>query len=240
VNHHDAAGSGREAAPGEAGGGAAAPRMAHDIGIEIHGGRAIVLLAEGSRTPCARAMTFTTVADGQKAIEIRVVRAAPSGRPADVIGRFLLPGLRSGPRGEARIDIGLSLDREGLLRAWGVDRASGARQEACFAGGWALEPAARPQALAALFRRVDNELDLGAGTSGALTGAARRDRRAAWALDRAAADNERITADCELALATLAGEMESLRRSFSGPSVAARFEPRVPGPDAPEKGRNDG
>jgi hypothetical protein len=207
--------------------------MAHDIGIEIHGGRAVVLLAEGSRTPCARAMTFTTVADGQRAIEIRVVRTAPSGSPSDVIGRFLLPGLRAGPRGEARIDIGLSLDREGVLRAWGVDRSSGARQEACFAGGWALAPESRPEALAALFRRVDNELDRAVGAGGVPTGALRRERDglAAWARGCTAADGERMAADCELALATLAGEMESLHRSF-GAAVPVRCEPRMP-PRAP-------
>jgi molecular chaperone DnaK (HSP70) len=49
-------------------------RTADSIGIEVHGGRAIVLIPAGSRIPVARAMTFTTVADGQRAVEVRVVR----------------------------------------------------------------------------------------------------------------------------------------------------------------------
>ncbi|MGO9310203.1 MAG: hypothetical protein ACLQDL_14435 [Spirochaetia bacterium] len=159
-----------------------APRTSHGIGIEVHGGRAVVLIPAGSRTPVARAMTFTTVADGQRAVEVRVVRCAVSpesraagspplaadsvgevgtafsGRPAGVVGRFLVPGLRNGKRGQARIDIGLSLDAEGVIRAWGVDRSTGARQEATFAGAWALPLKARAAALSALARRVNAEL----------------------------------------------------------------------------------
>ncbi len=117
-------------------------RTAHSIGIEVHGGRAVVLIPAGSRIPVARAMTFTTVADGQRAVEVRVVRcgttrsrvlpaaggltpAAAPGRPSGIVGRFLVPGVRNGKRGEARIDIGISLDREGIIRAWGADRSTG-------------------------------------------------------------------------------------------------------------------
>ncbi len=140
-----------------------AARTSHSIGIEVDGGRAVVLIPAGSRTPVARAMTFTTVADGQRAVEVRIVRCvAASGalptRPAGVVGRFLLPGLRNGNRGDARIDIGISLDAEGVIRAWGVDRWTGARQEATFAGLWALAPGARAGALSALARKVDAEL----------------------------------------------------------------------------------
>lgn len=127
---------------------------------EVHrGGRAVILIAAGARLPAACAMTFTTVSDRQRAIEVRVVRCSADARPSGVVGRFLLPGLCDGARGEARIDIGLSLDQGGVLRAWAADRASGARQEASFAGLWALEPELRPDARAALARRVDAGID---------------------------------------------------------------------------------
>lgn len=219
-----------------------AARTVHGIGIEIHGGRAVALITPGSRTPCARAMTFTTVADGQRAVEIRVVRCGseqrpmvgrPSSRPQGgsramrgeslwlrptsaslpIIGRFLLAGLCAGLRGEARIDIGLSLDRGGVLRAWGVERASGARQEACFAGAWALAPEARADALAALTQRVDGEL----ARPGSLRDQAlRREREqiGAWIRDDLHPGGQRgREADCAIALATIAGEIDSARRS---------------------------
>jgi hypothetical protein len=113
------------------------------------------MIEAGARMPAARVMTFTTVADHQRAIEVRVVRCTADARPSGVVGRFLLSGLRDGLRGEARIDIGLSLDREGVLRVWASERSSGARQEVSFAGLWALEPDLRPDAIASLARRVD-------------------------------------------------------------------------------------
>jgi molecular chaperone DnaK (HSP70) len=186
-----------------------AGRTAHSIGIEVHGGRAIVLIPAGSRTPVARAMTFTTVTDGQRAVEVRVVRCTPeSALPSGVVGRFLVPGLRTGMRGEARIDIGISLDREGLIRAWGADRSTGARQEATFAGLWALAPQARPRALAELARRVDDELSRPEFEDApGLRSEARAMR------DRAGQDADGP------ALAALAGEIHSIRRSTAEPPV---------------------
>jgi hypothetical protein len=216
-------------------------RTAHSIGIEVHGGRAIVLIPAGSRTPVARAMTFTTVADGQRAVEVRIVRCAPgdaechdaksagyvdaksagyvdaksagyvgaeSVRPSGVVGRFLVPGLRTGRRGEARIDIGISLDQEGVLRAWGADRSTGARQEATFAGLWALAHQARTQALSALARRVDVEL---AGTEFEDIPAFRNES----VLIKASA-GQGVNGP---ALAALAGEIDSIRRSTAEPPV---------------------
>jgi molecular chaperone DnaK (HSP70) len=170
-------------------------RTAQSIGIEVYAGReqlggvppkaasgagrAVVLIAAGARLPAARAMTFTTVADRQRAIEVRVVRCTADARPSGVVGRFLLPGLPDGLRGEARIDIGLSLDREGVLRAWASERSCGARQEASFAGLWALEPDKKPDAIAALARRVDAGIErLGGAKQGSLR--SDRDEAARW------------------------------------------------------------
>ncbi|MGA2640691.1 MAG: Hsp70 family protein [Spirochaetia bacterium] len=193
-----------------------AARTAHGIGIEVHGGRAVALIPAGSRTPVARAMTFTTVADGQRAVEVRVVRCstdclpqlsagyrgADTARPAGVVGRFLVPGLRTGRRGEARIDIGISLDTEGVIRAWGVDRSTGARQEATFAGFWALAPEARPVALSGLARKVDAEL-------------ARPEFEEAPALRKEGRLMKKLPGEVPdgPGLAALAGEIHSIRRS---------------------------
>lgn len=197
-----------------------ADRTIQNIGIEVHGGRAVVLIPSGSRTPVARAMTFTTVADGQSAVEVRVVRCAPAGgaedraygaptsRPAGVVGRFLVPGLRSTCRGEARIDIGISLDREGVIRAWGSDRHTGARQEATFPGLWALPSRSRMGALSRLSRQVDAQLNRPETGEGGLRAEGRllRDR-----LEEGASGPF---------LAALAGEIDTLRRSTVQPPIA--------------------
>ncbi len=196
-------------------------RTADSIGIEVHGGRAIVLIPAGSRIPVARAMTFTTVSDGQRAVEVRVVRcdtsgfgvlpqrapAASQGRPSGIVGRFLVPGVRDGKCGEARIDIGISLDREGIIRAWGADRSTGTRQEAAFAGMWALAPGSRARALSALARRVRADL-------------ARPEFEGSPGLrneSRLLRELGKVDGGAELA--ALAGEIESRRRSTADPPV---------------------
>jgi hypothetical protein len=65
-------------------------------------------------------------------VEIRVVRAHVGAFSASLIGRFLLAGIRTANRGEPRIEIGLDLDRCGLLHAWAEEKATGAREDACF------------------------------------------------------------------------------------------------------------
>jgi molecular chaperone DnaK (HSP70) len=125
-------------------------RTTQSIGIEILDRKAVILIGVGSLTPVARTLTFTTVADGQRAIEVRVVRCLSGRRAGTLVGRFVLAGVRPAPRGEARIDVGLSLSREGILRVWGADRSTGARQEASFSGAWALDSVGRAEALRAL------------------------------------------------------------------------------------------
>ena len=112
------------------------------LGVEVLGRRSVVLIPHDAALPARRSRPFTTVADGQRAVEVRVVRcAAGSGRGA-LIGRFLLAGVRPGPRGAARIDIGLSVDGAGVLRAWARDRATGVREDCVFASTRGGEAAA--------------------------------------------------------------------------------------------------
>jgi molecular chaperone DnaK (HSP70) len=105
-------------------------RREHGIGVEILGRQASVLLPPGTHAHGER--PFTTVADGQRAVEVRVVRCAGSGQPLGLIGRFVLAGFRPGPRGQARIDIGVALEDDGIVRAWARDRDTGAREECVF------------------------------------------------------------------------------------------------------------
>jgi hypothetical protein len=192
-------------------------RTLHNVGIEVHGGRAIVLILAGWQIPVERAMTFTTVADGQRAVEVRIVRCALqrelrgtafSARPTGVIGRFLLPCLRNGRRGDARIEVGISLDGAGVIRAWGVDRSTGTRQETMFAGLWAIVPEARSLAHAALSQRVGAAV----ARSGLQEGVRlRKEQRFLKDLTVQRASGH--------ALVALAGEICAMGRSTAAPTV---------------------
>jgi molecular chaperone DnaK (HSP70) len=101
-----------------------------------------VLIPAGAAFPAEHEKPFTTVADGQRAVEVRVVRCSGGGKPFGLLGRFLLAGFRPGPRGAVRIDIGLAMDTAGIVRAWARDRETGAREECVFASTEVLRPLA--------------------------------------------------------------------------------------------------
>jgi hypothetical protein len=101
------------------------------LGIEASGGHFVTLIAQGAAVPARGCTSFTTVTDRQRAVEIRVLRHAGA-RSTTLVGRFLLAGLRAANHGEPRIEIGLALDRHGVLRAWAEEKATGAREAATF------------------------------------------------------------------------------------------------------------
>ncbi len=103
------------------------------LGIEVDGGRTVVLIREGAPIPAAGRMVFTTVADGQPAVEIPVVEVSGLPPRAVTIGRFLLAGFPIGRRGSQRIEVALALDERGVLHARARDGRSGACQEVTFA-----------------------------------------------------------------------------------------------------------
>jgi hypothetical protein len=187
-------------------------RTARSLGIEILGGRAVALVPEGSSAPCARSRVFTTVTDGQRAVEIRIVTCRGDRALSSPVARFLLAGIRRGPRGEARIEIGLSLEAGGMLRAWAREAAGSAREEVSFSG------------LPAVYAVDENGSPLHA-----LVDRIRRDWPASAAAGKRAAREIRewLTAplegvpgstggpaslDCILALQTIAGELACAKR----------------------------
>ena len=110
------------------------------LGIEVDGGRTVVLIREGAPIPAAGRMVFTTVADGQPAVEIPVVEVSGLPPRAVTIGRFLLAGFPVGRRGSPRIEVALALDEQGVLHARARDGSSGACQEVTFARSLRVTP----------------------------------------------------------------------------------------------------
>jgi hypothetical protein len=127
-------------------------RTARSLGVEIPGGRGVILMPEGSAAPRSNSRLFTTVTDGQRAVEIRIVACGGDRAEFPPLARFLLAGIRRGARGEARIEIGLSLEPGGMLRAWAAESAGSAREEIFFSGASVYPSEAGGDCLTSLIR----------------------------------------------------------------------------------------
>jgi hypothetical protein len=207
-------------------------RTVRSLGIEIPGGRAVVLTPEGSSAPRTDSRMFTTVTDGQRAVEIRIV-ACSGGRAAfPPIVRFLLAGIRRGARGEARIEIGLSLEPGGMLRAWASEVGGGAREEVFFSGiPTAYAGRASGSSLLALVERIRG--DWSASPSAGVREAREIREWFTAAPGHGGGKAARPdSADGVLSLQTIAGELASAKRRGAAaagrPSLRGRAEaPRV-------------
>ncbi|MCF7928006.1 MAG: Hsp70 family protein [Spirochaetales bacterium] len=99
------------------------------LGVEIDEGNYIPVLRRHSPIPSTKSMTFTTIANNQRSVEIHVLQGESEAALENVsLGRFLLSGIRAAPRGEPMIEVVFSMDADGLLNVEAWDQDTGARQ----------------------------------------------------------------------------------------------------------------
>jgi molecular chaperone DnaK len=94
------------------------------LGIETLGGRLTRLIERNTSIPCDKKDIFSTAADGQTGVTISVyqgeseIAKSPSNR---FLGQFDLTGIRPAARGEPRIEVTFSLDKNGILQVTAKD-----------------------------------------------------------------------------------------------------------------------
>jgi molecular chaperone DnaK len=94
------------------------------LGIETLGGRLTRLIERNTSIPCDKKDTFSTAADNQSGVTISVyqgeseIAKSPSNR---LLGQFDLTGIRPAPRGEPRIEVTFTLDKNGILQVTAKD-----------------------------------------------------------------------------------------------------------------------
>jgi len=96
------------------------------LGIETLGGVMTVLINRGSTIPTEKSQIFSTAADNQTAVDIRVFE----GERAMVtdnhqLGNFRLDGIAAAPRGQAQIEVKFKVDSDGIMNIGAEDKASG-------------------------------------------------------------------------------------------------------------------
>ncbi|HNU81618.1 MAG TPA: molecular chaperone DnaK [bacterium] len=99
------------------------------LGIETLGGVATPLIERNTTIPTSKSQIFSTAADGQTSVEIHVVQGErPMAADNKSLGRFILDGIPSAPRGIPQVEVKFDLDANGILNVSATDKATGKQQ----------------------------------------------------------------------------------------------------------------
>ncbi len=110
------------------------------LGIETLGGVATKLIERNTTIPTSKSETFSTAADNQPQVEIHVVQGERE-MVADnkSLGRFVLDGIPSAPRGVPQIEVTFNIDANGILNVSAKDKGSGKEQSITISGSGNLD-----------------------------------------------------------------------------------------------------
>ena len=100
------------------------------LGIETLGGINTVLIPRNTTIPTKKSQVFSTAADSQTAVDIKVHQGErPMSKDNVLLGDFQLVGLPPAPRGIPQIEVAFDIDANGILHVSAKDRGTGREQK---------------------------------------------------------------------------------------------------------------
>ncbi len=99
------------------------------LGIGTFGGHFAKLIERNTTVPVSKAHIFTTTRDDQSAVKIRVLQGESDiAMENDLLGEFVLSGIRPAPKGEPEVEVCFDIDANGIVSASARDLATGKEQ----------------------------------------------------------------------------------------------------------------
>jgi molecular chaperone DnaK len=110
------------------------------LGIETMGGVMTKLIERNTTIPTSKSEVFSTAADNQPQVEVHVLQGE-RGMTADnkSLGRFVLDGIPSAPRGVPQIEVTFNIDANGILNVSAKDKGTGKEQSITISGSGNLD-----------------------------------------------------------------------------------------------------
>jgi molecular chaperone DnaK len=127
------------------------------LGVEADGGTMVTMIERNSVIPAQAQAVFTTVADYQKAVTIKILQGErPLSKDNTPVGSFRLEGIRNARQGEPQILVTFDIDVNGLVHVSAEDQDTGV---SCRVSVDALSGLTEEQVAAVLADSRASELD---------------------------------------------------------------------------------
>lgn len=99
------------------------------LGIETLGGVFSRLINRNTTIPTKKSQVFSTAADGQTKVEIKVYQGERElVRDNKLLGNFQLDGIPPLPKGVPQIEVTFDIDADGIVNVGARDKATGKDQ----------------------------------------------------------------------------------------------------------------
>ncbi len=128
------------------------------LGIETLGAVMTPLITRNTTIPTSKSQIFSTAADNQPSVEIHVLQGERAmAQDNKTLGRFMLDGILSAPRGLPQIEVTFDIDANGIVSVKAHDKGTGKEQKITItaSSGLSKEEAERMQREAEMYAEED-------------------------------------------------------------------------------------